>query len=75
VEPPVHLGSVIRRLRIEKGLKIEDLAVAAGLSARSIQRIESGAQSPKNDVLSKICKALETRPSVVWEVYENGRAA
>ncbi|MCJ8209915.1 helix-turn-helix domain-containing protein [Mucilaginibacter sp. RS28] len=60
----------IKQLRIEKGLSQETLATQAGLSLRTIQRIENGATSPYGDTLRKIAGALsvETTDLIIGTV-------
>lgn len=53
------LYSVIKKFRENAGLRQQDVAARAGLSTRTIQRIESGKLDMKVSQYRKICKALE----------------
>lgn len=55
------MGSKVKLLREQKNLTQTELAEKAGLSLRTIQRIESG-QSLKGFTLKAIAKTLETKP-------------
>ncbi len=52
-------GQLIRELRSKKGLTQEDLAAKTYISARTIQRIESGDVEPRAYTLQTIATALE----------------
>ncbi|MBL3521982.1 helix-turn-helix domain-containing protein [Serratia plymuthica] len=52
----------IRQLRLEKGWSQEQLATIAGLSTRTVQRIENGEQASL-DTLTAIAAALELQVS------------
>lgn len=51
-------AALVKRLRLEKDWSQEELAIAAGLSARTIQRIESDGAGSVNS-LKSIASALE----------------
>lgn len=50
----------LRDVRLRKGLKQEQLAVACKTSQQQIQRIEAGTQSVKLDLAMRIASTLET---------------
>lgn len=50
---------IVRKLRIEKGLSQEQLAHMAGISTRTLQRIERGANASP-ETLKCIASALDT---------------
>jgi XRE family transcriptional regulator, regulator of sulfur utilization len=56
------IGDKIADLRTRKGLTQEDLADKAGVTVRTIQRIENGSTSPRPYTVRTIAKALETAP-------------
>lgn len=60
-------GSLIKELRIKKGLTQEELAGRTELSTRTIQRIENGEVDPRAYSLQMIAKALEVDYSVFVE--------
>ena len=53
------LGNKILELRTQQGLTQEDLAVASGVSSRTIQRIEQGETEPRGETLKLISIALD----------------
>jgi len=55
-----ELGRTIRRLRIEAGIGLRQLARLAGVSPASITAIEKGHSSPTLATLHKVLKALGT---------------
>lgn len=58
VDDAESLATMVRHLRAVKGISIRDLATATGLSKTTIVNVESGAFSPRLDVVSKIVDAL-----------------
>lgn len=58
-----RLGSNIKRLRKQKHLSQEQLAFAAKLDLTSVSEIESGLRNPSLKSITKIAKALGTKPS------------
>lgn len=52
------VGERARRLRLEKGVTLRELAERAGLHTSSLQRIESGQQDPKHSDVLAIASAL-----------------
>lgn len=56
----IALGASIRSLRIEKGLKIVDVAKATGLTSSLISQVERNIIAPSIYTLKKIASALDT---------------
>ncbi len=56
------LAQRVKDLRKKKGLSQEELSENAGLSLRTIQRIESGETEPTGDTLKRIASALQVSP-------------
>jgi len=54
-----EVGSKIREIRKRKGLSQEELAEAAKVNLRTIQRIETNANEPSGKTLNLLCEALE----------------
>ena len=54
----LRLGAQIRDLRGERGLTLEGLAAAAGVSRAMLSRIERGESSPTAQLLNKVCDGL-----------------
>jgi transcriptional regulator with XRE-family HTH domain len=55
----VKLGKTVRRMRSERGLSIQALARASGLSPGTIHKIENDAMVPSVTVLLKLARSLE----------------
>ena len=49
----------LRELRLEKGLRLKDVAEAMGVTLRTISNYEAGIREPSLDMLIKLCKFLE----------------
>jgi len=61
---------ILRQMRQEAGLSLEELAAAAGLHDKSqISRYESGATIPKADTLSKLLQVLKPRPALLLRLF------
>lgn len=60
MEPELEqaIGIRVRKLRLEKGLTLDDLAAASGVSRAMISRIERAEASPTASLLARICAAL-----------------
>jgi transcriptional regulator with XRE-family HTH domain len=55
----MHIGQLIKELRLEKGMTQEVLAEKTEISVRTIQRIEKGEVAPRSYTLLSIASALE----------------
>jgi len=53
-----RLGARIRDLRSDRGLTLDGLAEAAGVSRAMLSRIERGESSPTAQLLNKVCDGL-----------------
>lgn len=53
------VGSNLRRLRLQRGLSLERLAKASGVSRAMLGQVELGQSTPTINVLWKIARALE----------------
>lgn len=63
----METGSLIKELRIKKGMTQEELADKTEVSARTIQRIENGEVDPRAYTLQMIAKALDVDFSLFIE--------
>ncbi|MCD8186580.1 MAG: helix-turn-helix domain-containing protein [Rikenellaceae bacterium] len=63
----------IKTLRQRRGFSQEELAEKAGLSLRTIQRIENGETEARGDSLKRIAAALGVTPNEIidWTMQEN----
>lgn len=68
-----RLSERVKKLRKQKGLTQELLAENAGLSLRTIQRIENNETVPRGDSLKRLALALETTPDEIidWQITED----
>jgi transcriptional regulator with XRE-family HTH domain len=57
--PPGRLAENLRRLRQERGLTLDALALSCGVSRAMISKIERGAAVPTTTVLGKLAAGLE----------------
>ncbi len=53
-----HVGRQLKLRRIERGLQLQEVASAAGLSASQLSRIEHGGCTPRVDTLLRLCVPL-----------------
>ncbi|MBX5088326.1 helix-turn-helix domain-containing protein [Rhizobium lentis] len=69
LQAPRHspLGSVIRRLRKEKGLSLKQLSESSGVSVGMLSQVERDVSNPSVRVLSAIRQALDAPLSVLFE--------
>ncbi len=59
---PKRLGSVLKKLREEKGLTQEQVAKQGGITKPYLSQLESGArENPSLPVLKRLAKALGVR--------------
>ncbi|QHT65493.1 helix-turn-helix domain-containing protein [Rhodocytophaga rosea] len=67
------LNKRVKELRLRKGLSQEQLAEDAGLSLRTIQRIENGETLPHGDTLTRLAIALKVSPDDIidWQIIED----
>jgi transcriptional regulator with XRE-family HTH domain len=64
------VGSVVRRLRQEKGMTLKELAAASGVSVGMLSQIERKLANPSVRVLTGIRRALDAPVSVLFEEAE-----
>ena len=65
------IGSKIRQIRLERGIKQKDLAASAGIPTITLQQYERGVtKQPKIDQVKKIAIALDVPVSVLLNTAE-----
>ena len=66
-----NLSQKVKELRKNKGLSQEELAKTAGLSLRTIQRVENRETEPTGDTLKRIATALDSTPAELlnWDEH------
>lgn len=60
---------LIRKIREEKNIKLEDLAKAAGISKGALSKIERQEQEPKLSTMVLIAKALKVDIKELYKVH------
>ena len=55
----IGLGERLRGLRVSKGLRQDDVALAAGVTRQQIANIEGGRGNPSCETLYRLCVALD----------------
>jgi len=58
-----NVGNAIYRLRIERRLTQQELALAVGVDGAHISRIEAGTRDPSLDLFRKLMEALSVNVS------------
>lgn len=66
----MNIGHVIKILRIQREMTQEQIALEIDIATSNISRIEKGIRQPSQQVLQKIAKALNTKPSVLYAASE-----
>jgi len=66
------VGSEVRKLRTDLGLKANQLAAASGLSVGMLSKIENGSSAPSFQTLMALAGALEVPVSRFFTGYEQG---
>ena len=56
---PAVTGAAIRKLRLAKGLTLQQLADACGVPVSSLSRVELGQSRLNYDKLVRLCRALD----------------
>ena len=54
----MELSEYLKKLRLDNGFSQEELSEKSGLGLRTIQRLENGESSPRDDTLRLLTKAL-----------------
>ena len=69
----MDIGSVIREIRLAKGLTLEDVAYDAGTDGGNLSRIERGKQRCIPELLERIAATLCVTVSELYQRVEAGR--
>jgi transcriptional regulator with XRE-family HTH domain len=59
--PSISLPVMLRSLRGERGLRVEDVANAIGVSADTLSRVERGTRHPRVSTVAKLAQFYEVR--------------
>lgn len=60
-----QVGRNVRRLRLERGVNLSDLASSAGISLAMLSRLEKGDVTPSLETLVALAEALGTSPALL----------
>ncbi|HEY4225240.1 MAG TPA: helix-turn-helix transcriptional regulator [Pseudolysinimonas sp.] len=52
------IGAALRRIRLDDGLTLREVALAASISMPYLSEIERGRKEPSSEILAGICRAL-----------------
>ncbi|WP_235662052.1 helix-turn-helix domain-containing protein [Pseudomonas savastanoi] len=69
----MNIGAAIRKVRLEKGLTLEAVALDAGTYAGNLSKVERAQQLPSLDLLHKLSEALGTKTSELYAVPNQGQ--
>ena len=53
------MGERLKQLRLERNLRLKDVAAAVGVTLNAISMYEAGLREPSYDILKKLCILLE----------------
>lgn len=70
------IGEAVRARRLKLRMRQSDLAEAADISTKTVNRLETGtlASAPRRETLTALDKALGFRPGSLWDVGEGAEA-
>lgn len=66
----MHIGQVIKSLRVGQGLTQEQLSLEADVATSNVSRVERGLRQPTIDLLRRLAAALGTTVSEVYAHVE-----
>lgn len=67
----ILLGRKVQALRLQKNMKVEDVAKFCGKANGYIRTLESGARMPSSRLLIKLCECLDTTPNYLLGYYKS----
>ena len=70
----MKIGETIRKVRLERGATLEEIALAAGTDASNLSRIERGRQRFTPELLAGIAQALRVPVSALYMRAEQDMA-
>lgn len=70
----MKIGEAIRKARLEQGVTLEKIALAAGTDAANLSRIERGKQGFSPEMIDRIAKALKLPVSALYSSAEQRTA-
>jgi transcriptional regulator with XRE-family HTH domain len=62
-DPLTTFAAHLRRIREERGLSQEALALRAGMDPAEVRRIEAGKRDPGVRIVARLAAALDTTPA------------
>lgn len=67
----MNIGAAIRKVRLEKGLTLEAVALEVGTYAGNLSKIERSQQLPSLELLHRLSRALGTKTSALYTIAES----
>jgi transcriptional regulator with XRE-family HTH domain len=67
-QPSVPEGTILRRLRLQQGLRVNELARRASVSSATITLLEQGARRASPELLSRLSAALQVEPAILSDI-------
>ncbi len=68
-----QIADVIKKIRTKKKLSQKELSAAAGMTQASISHIENETSNMTIEQLERIFKALDAKPRITVEDFEDGK--
>ena len=65
-----EIGKIIRKIRLEQNLSLEELAKKTGVSRLTLTKIEHGDANPSINIIWKICNSLSVQFTELFNVNE-----
>lgn len=70
----MKIGAAIRKIRLERGLTLEQVALDAETYAGNLSKIERDQHPPSLDLLHKVAQALSVRMTELYAIAEHDTA-
>ena len=67
----ILLGRKVQALRLQKNMKVDDVAKFCGKASGYIRTLESGARMPSSRLLINLCECLDTTPDYLLGYYKS----
>jgi len=58
ISTPAELGATLKAIRVERGLRLEDVALAAGVGRRFVGELERGKPTARLEETLRVASAL-----------------
>lgn len=64
-------GRKVQTLRLQRNMKVDDVAKFCGKANGYIRTLESGTRMPSSKLMIKLCECLDTTPNYLLGYYRN----